>query len=61
MVEVGFLHPSEAPTPEAASAFSSVPLASTEKTVVLFHDESTFQANEDQSITWGKKGEHVMP
>ena len=64
MVEVGFLHPSEAPTPEAAAAFpSSVPLALSEvreKTAVIFHDESTFQANDDQSIMWGKKGEHML-
>lgn len=52
MVEVGFLRPT---TSEVALAFPSVPLAFTEvpeKTVVLFHDESTFQANEDQSIMW---------
>ena len=51
--ECGFLHPSEAPTPEAAATFpSSVPLAQSavrEKTVVRFHDESTFHANEDQT------------
>ena len=62
MIEIGFLHPSETPTPEAASAFpSTVPLADVrEKTVVLFHDESTFQANEDQSTMWGRKGEHML-
>ena len=64
MIEVGFLHPSEAPTPESASAFpSTVPLPSSDsrdKTVVLFHDESTFQANEDQTTMWGKKGEHML-
>ena len=47
MVEVGFLHPSEAPTPDAERAFPpSVPLPLSEvreKTVVIFHDESTFQ------------------
>ena len=64
MIETGFLHPGDAPTPQAASAFpSSVPLAPAdvrEKTVVIFHDESTFQANEDQSKMWGKKGEHML-
>ena len=63
-VEVGFLHPSEAPTPEVASAFPSpVPLPMSnirDKTVVLFHDESTFEANEDQTTMWGKKGEHMQ-
>ena len=64
MVEVGFLHPSEAPVPEAASAFpQSVPLPSSEvreKTIVIFHDESIFLANEDQSKIWGRKGEHLL-
>ena len=31
-----------------------------EKTVVLFHDESTFQANDDQPILWTAKGSSVM-
>ena len=31
-----------------------------EKTVVLFHDESTFQSNEDQPTLWGEKGTSVM-
>ena len=56
MVEYGFLHPSDAPTPEAGRAFpSSVPPTLSyvqEKTVILFH-ESTFHANEDQKSMWG--------
>ena len=63
MVECGFLHPSNVPTPEAARAFpSSVPLPLSEireKTAVLFHDESTFHTNEDQTM-WGLKGEHML-
>ena len=63
MVEIGFLHPSEVPTPQAASAFpSSITLPTLEvreKTVVIFHDESTLQANEDQTKMWGKK-EHIL-
>lgn len=47
-----------------ASAFlSTVPLPPADvrdKTVIIFHDESTFQANEDQTIMWGKKGEHML-
>ncbi len=31
-----------------------------EKTVILFHDESTFQANEDQPTLWAEKGTSVM-
>ena len=64
MVETGFLLPSEAPTPQAASAFpSTVPLLPADvryKTVIIFHDELTFQANEDQTIMWGKKGESML-
>ena len=64
MVELGFLHPDQAPTPEAAAAFpTDIPLPSTEtrnKTVVFFHDESTFLANDDQRWQWGKKGEFMI-
>ncbi len=31
-----------------------------EKTVVLFHDESTFQANDDQPTVWALPGTTVM-
>ena len=31
-----------------------------EKTVVFFHDETTFQSNEDQSTQWGLKGTKMM-
>ena len=64
MVELGFLHPDQSPTPEAAAAFpTDVPLPSTEtrtKTVVFFHDESTFLANDDQHWQWGTKGEFMI-
>ena len=64
MVVVRFLHPSEALTPEVASNFpSTVPLPMSDihdKTVVLFYEESTLQANEDQTTMWGKKGEHML-
>ena len=64
MVVIGFLHPDHPPTSEAAHAFPSTsPLASLEireKTVVFFHDESTFQANEDQTVMWGQRGKHVL-
>ena len=26
----------------------------------MFHDESTFQANDDETWLWGVKGEHVI-
>ena len=64
MIEVGFLHPEQAPTPEAAAAFPpDVPLAlaaERAKTVVFFHDESTFHVNKDQPFQWGKKGTYML-
>lgn len=64
MISVGFLHPSQAPTPDSQRAFpSNVPLASEEarsKLVVIFHDESTFHANDDQTVQWGVKGEGML-
>jgi hypothetical protein len=45
--EIGFVHSTHAPTPEASRAFpSDIALLSTEqrnKLVVFFHDESTFR------------------
>ena len=64
MIKVGFLHPELAPNAEAQQAFpKEVPLASSErrsKTVVIFHDESTFNANDDQPTQWGKRGEGML-
>jgi len=60
MVALGFLNWNNAPTEKAKSALpSELQCPSQEvldKTVVLFHDESTFQANENQSTFWGTKG-----
>ena len=64
MIGLGFLNPSNAPTEEARAALPDdlqcPPQAVLDKTVVFFHDESTFQANDDQSTFWGIKGTHVM-
>ena len=64
MVSLGFLNESGAPTDEAKNALPSdihgPPPGLAEKTVVLFHDESTFQSNEDQPTLWAEKGTAVM-
>ena len=64
MAKIGFVHPDHAPTPKSARTFpTDVSLPSTEargKTVVFFHDESIFNANEDQHYQWGKKGEYML-
>lgn len=61
MIAVGFLHPDQAPTPDAQKAFpDDIPLASSairSKLVVVFHDESTFN---DQTLQWGVKGEGML-
>ena len=64
MVSLGFLNPNNAPTEEAKNALPSdicvPPPDVIEKTVVLFHDETTFQANEDQPTLWAEQGTSVM-
>lgn len=61
MIELGFHHPDQAPTPEAANAFpTDVPLAPHDvraKSVFFFHDESTYNSNETQ---WGERGQHML-
>ena len=63
MTKLGFLHFTNAPTKDAMRALPDVDASTNErclKTVVLFHDESTFMANEDQPKQWGMKGEKIM-
>ena len=61
MVSLCFLNPDNAPTDEAKNALPSdlgpPPAEVIEKTVVLFHDETTFQANEDQRTFWLRRGQ----
>ena len=64
MVSLGFLNPDNAPTDEAKNTLPSdlgpPPAEVIEKTVVLFHDETTFQANEDKLTLWAEKRTSVM-
>lgn len=64
MVALGFLNKHNAPTETAKLALPGDLVCPTQavldKTVVFFHDESTFQANEDQPTFWGTKGTTVM-
>lgn len=64
MTSLGFLNASNAPTEEAKNALPSdlePPSPDViEKTIVIFHDESTFQANDDQPTLWATKGTTVM-
>ena len=56
---LGFLNKTNAPTPEAAQSLpTDLECPSEEriaKTIVIFHDENTFQANDDQLKFWGTK------
>jgi len=64
MVSHGFLNASNAPTDEAKKALPAdldTPQPEVvEKTIILFHDETTFQANEDQLTLWAAKDTSVM-
>ena len=63
MTKVGFLHITNAPTKDAMKALPDVDAPTSErrsKTVVFFHDESTFMSNEDQTTQWGMKGERML-
>ncbi len=64
MVKLGFLHFTDAPTPEAVEAIPKdiePPSADKRfKTVYFFHDESTFHCNDDQNLKWGIKGENIL-
>ena len=65
-VGLGFLNEGNAPTVEAKTALSNYTNLEPprqyiiDKTVVIFHDESTFHANEDQTTFWGEKGTTVL-
>ena len=64
MIALGFLNRDNAPTPEPKLSLPEdleTPHADVlSKTVVLFHDESTFQANDYKRTQWGTKDEHML-
>ena len=64
MIALGFLNKDNAPTPEAAASLptdlESPSADKISKTVVIFHDESTFQANDDQRTFWGTKDMQIL-
>ena len=63
LTKLGFLHFTNAPSEDAMRALPDVDCPASDqraKTVVFFHDESTFMSNEDQSTQWGMKGEKMM-
>jgi len=64
MISSGFLTKETAPSEEAKQAFpddiESPPLARREKNIFIFHDESTFNANDDESLQWGKSDSQII-
>lgn len=64
MVTLGFLNEGNAPTEEAKQSLptnADPPRPEVmEKTVFLFHDETTFQANDDLPTLWAQTGTCVM-
>ena len=64
MIGQGFLTRENAPTPEAKLALPEdleTPRSDVlAKTIVLFHDESTFQANDYERTQWGTKDDHML-
>ena len=64
MVKIGFLHFTNAPTESSQQAIPKdidpPTIERRSKTVMFFHDESTFNANEDQNIMWGTKGQKMI-
>ena len=64
LMEIEFLHFTQAPTEEARKAFPvDIEPPTSErrsKLVVFFHDESIFQSNEDESLQWGLNGSKMI-
>lgn len=64
MVASGFLTKEHAPSDEAKNAFpddlDSPPPERREKNIFIFHDESTFNANDDEGLQWGTSESQVI-
>ena len=64
MIALGFLNSLNAPTDQAKLALPHDLQCPSEeilsKTVIFFHDESTFQSNEDQPTLWAMKDTKVL-
>ena len=63
MVALDFLNEWNAPTDEVKQSSKWPRMPSTrvvEKTIIFFHDESTYQSNDDQPTSWGTKGTQII-
>ena len=62
MTAIGFVREANAPTEQAANSLPSdihCP-ANPDENILIFHDESIFCSNEDQTTQWGMKGDHFV-
>ena len=63
MIASGFLLKAHAPNEEAMEAFPTdleSPPERRAKSIFIFHDESTFNANDDQSLQWGTPDSQII-
>lgn len=61
MTSLGFLNTSNAPSEEAATLLPAVEVSSDcEQTIYWFHDESSYNANDDQSIMWKDESMQII-
>ena len=60
MISLGFISKDDAPSEECKEKFPDLRSPTQEvvdKTVFIFHDESAFQANENQMSYWGESSD----
>ena len=64
LIAGGFLTPELAPSTEAKEAFPDdldpPTLPRREKNIFIFHDETTFNANDDESLQWGTADSQII-
>ena len=64
MASLGFLNSKNTPTEQAKLALPAdiecPPTDVLDRTVIIFHDESTYQSNDDQPTLWGTKETRVL-
>ena len=53
MVALGFLNKENAAIEALPQDIEQPSSDSIQKTIILFHDETTFQANDDETLQWG--------
>ena len=64
MIGLGFLNENNTPTEDVKKALPNDIRSPTpdiiDKTIILFHDETTYQVNDDQPTLWAEKDTSVI-